>query len=73
VDADGTGDILLLYTDGLQEHERAGEPYFPGRLEDAIRGAKHLSAVDIVHTVLDDLRTFADPADDVSLVAIKKL
>jgi serine phosphatase RsbU (regulator of sigma subunit) len=69
----GTGDILLLYTDGLQEHERAGVPYFPGRLEDAIRGAKHLSAVDIVHTVLDDLRTFADPADDVSLVVIKKL
>jgi serine phosphatase RsbU (regulator of sigma subunit) len=69
----GTGDILLLYTDGLQEHERAGEPYFPGRLEEAIRAAKHLSAVDIVHTVLDDLRTFADPADDVSLVAIKKL
>ncbi len=69
----GSGDILLLHTDGLQEHARRGEPYFPGRLEDVIRGAKHLSAFDIVHTVLDDLRTFADPVDDVSLVAIKKL
>lgn len=69
----GTGDILLLYTDGLQEHESRGEPYFPGRLEGTIRGAKHLSAIDLVHTVLDDLRTFADPADDVSLVVIKKL
>ena len=67
------GDILLLYTDGLQEHERRGDPYFPGRLEHTIRGAKHLSAIDIVHTVFDDLRTFANPADDVSLVVIKKL
>ena len=69
----GSGDILLLYTDGLQEHTRGDDPYFPDRLEHTIRGAKHLSAMDIVHTVLDDLRTFANPADDVSLVAIKKL
>jgi serine phosphatase RsbU (regulator of sigma subunit) len=69
----GSGDILLLYTDGLQEHMRGDEPYFPDRLEQTIRGAKHLSAVDIVHTVLNDVRTFAKPDDDVSLVAIKKL
>jgi serine phosphatase RsbU (regulator of sigma subunit) len=69
----GTGDILFLYTDGLQEHERGGEPYFPGRMEGTIRRAKHLPATDIVRTVLDDLRTFANPADDVSLVVIKKL
>ena len=69
----GSGDILLLYTDGLQEHTRGDDPYFPDRLEQTIRGAKHLSAVDIVHTVLNDLRTFADPADDVSLVVIKKI
>ena len=69
----GSGDILLLYTDGLQEHERLGERYFPDRLEDVIRRAKALSAVDIVHTVLDDLQTFAKPADDVSLVVIRKL
>jgi serine phosphatase RsbU (regulator of sigma subunit) len=69
----GSGDILLLFTDGLQEHARGDESYFPERLEQTIRGAKHLSAIDIVHAVLDDLRTFADPADDVSLVVIKKL
>jgi serine phosphatase RsbU (regulator of sigma subunit) len=69
----GSGDILLLYTDGLQEHTRGDDPYFPDRLEHTIRGAKHLSATDIVHTVLNDLRTFANPADDVSLVVIKKL
>jgi serine phosphatase RsbU (regulator of sigma subunit) len=69
----GSGDILLLYTDGLQEHMNGDEPYFPGRLEQIIRGAKYLSSIDIVHTVLNDLRTFAKPADDVSLVVIKKL
>jgi serine phosphatase RsbU (regulator of sigma subunit) len=69
----GSGDILLLYTDGLQEHTRGDDPYFPDRLEHTIRGAKHLSATYIVHTVLNDLRTFANPADDVSLVVIKKL
>jgi serine phosphatase RsbU (regulator of sigma subunit) len=68
----GSGDILMLYTDGLQEHTRGDDPYFPDRLEHTIRGAKHLSATDIVHTVLDDLRPFANPADDVSLVVIKK-
>src|ERR1039457_5019744 len=69
----GSGDILWLYTDGLQEHMNGDEPYFPDRLEQIIRGAKYLSAIDIVHTVLNDLRTFANPADDVSLVVIKKL
>ena len=67
----GTGDILLLHTDGVLEHARGDERYFPDRLEQAIRGAKHRSAEDIVHTIIDDLRAFADPTDDVSLVVIK--
>jgi hypothetical protein len=29
----GAGDILLLHTDGLVDHARGDEPYFPGRLE----------------------------------------
>ena len=69
----GSGDILVLYTDGLQDHKRGDEPYFPGRLEQTIREAKNLSAVDIVKTVLKDVQDFAKPEDDVSLVAIKKL
>jgi len=69
----GSGDILLLYTDGLQDHQRGEEPYFPVRLEQTIRGAKHLSAKEIVQTVLTDVRDFAKPEDDLSLVAIKKL
>lgn len=68
----GSGDLLLLCTDGLQDHERRGEPYYPGRMEDMIRRTKHLSAIEIVQAVLDDLQTFATPSDDVSLVVIKK-
>ncbi len=68
----GTGDILLLHSDGLVEHARGDEHYFPDRLEQTIRGAKHLSATDIVHTIIEDLRGFADPVDDVSLVVIKR-
>ena len=68
----GAGDILLLYSDGLLEHARGNEPYFPDRLEQTIRGAKHLSATDLVHSIADDLRAFADPVDDVSLVVLKR-
>jgi serine phosphatase RsbU (regulator of sigma subunit) len=68
----GAGDILLLHSDGLSEHARGNELYFPDHLNQTIRGAKHLSAADLVHTIIDDLRTFADPIDDVSLVVIKR-
>ena len=34
----GEGDILLLHTDGLSEHVRGDEDYFPSRLES--RGAR---------------------------------
>lgn len=67
----GTGDILLLHTDGVREHARGDERYFSERLERTIRGAKHRSAKDIVHTIIDDLRAFADPVDDVTLIVIK--
>ena len=36
----GTGDILLLYTDGLADHRRGEEDYFPGRLEAVLRRVK---------------------------------
>jgi serine phosphatase RsbU (regulator of sigma subunit) len=68
----GVGDILLFYTDGLAEHTDGHAAYFPARFEDAVRRARHLGAPDIVRSVLADLRTFADPRDDISLVAIKR-
>jgi serine phosphatase RsbU (regulator of sigma subunit) len=69
----GTGDILLFYTDGLEEHTDGHASYHPLRFEEAVRRAKGLSAAEIVRAVIDDLRTFADPRDDISLVAIKRV
>ena len=40
----GEGDILLLHTDGLTEHSRDGDDYFPWRLEQTLRDVKHLPA-----------------------------
>jgi serine phosphatase RsbU (regulator of sigma subunit) len=68
----GTGDILLLCTDGLTEHNRAGEPYVPFRLEEMIRRVKRESARAIYEAVLEDVIAFATPTDDLSIVVIKR-
>jgi serine phosphatase RsbU (regulator of sigma subunit) len=68
----GRGDILLLYTDGLLEHSRKGESYFPKRLERTIRSVKHASARDIFQAIQADALDFAPPSDDISLVVIKR-
>ncbi len=67
----GAGDILLLHTDGFVEHERDDEPYFPAHAEAVLRSHKDRSARDIVDALDTDLRAFAGPTDDISLVAIK--
>ena len=67
----GSGDILLLHTDGLTEHSRGGEHYCPERLEHTLRAAKDGTAREIVDAIQADLLDFATLADDVSLVVIK--
>jgi serine phosphatase RsbU (regulator of sigma subunit) len=68
----GPGDILVLYTDGLKEHEAGGTAYFPQRFESKIREHKRESARTILEAVIKDLLEFGPPADDVSCVLIKK-
>jgi serine phosphatase RsbU (regulator of sigma subunit) len=68
----GRGDILLLYTDGLSEHAREDESYFPGRLERTIRAIKHCGAKEIVQAIQSDALDFATPSDDISIVVIKR-
>ncbi len=68
----GPGDILVLYTDGLREHEINGESYFPGRFEAKIRETKGKPARQILEEVTRDLPAFGPPSDDVSCVLIKK-
>ncbi|HYN09840.1 MAG TPA: PP2C family protein-serine/threonine phosphatase [Vicinamibacterales bacterium] len=68
----GHGDILLLYTDGLAEHRRNGEDYFPTRLEQTLRGVKQQAAAGIFDAIKADLLAFSEPSDDVSIVVIKR-
>jgi serine phosphatase RsbU (regulator of sigma subunit) len=72
---EGEGDILLLFTDGLLEHGAAdhGEPYYPRRLEDTLREVKDLSSRDIFEAVTADVLLSAEPADDISLVVVKRV
>ncbi|MBI4886034.1 MAG: serine/threonine-protein phosphatase [Acidobacteria bacterium] len=67
----GAGDILLLHTDGLSEHRRENESYFPDRLERKLREVKDGSAREIYEAIQQDLVAFATPADDISLVVVK--
>jgi serine phosphatase RsbU (regulator of sigma subunit) len=68
----GAGDILLLHTDGLSEHRRGEEAYFPGPLENTLRGLAHLRARDIFEGIKADMLDFSAPSDDVSFVVIKR-
>jgi serine phosphatase RsbU (regulator of sigma subunit) len=68
----GAGDILLLYTDGLLDHSRDNEMYFPGRLEQVVRSVKHQKAKNIFEAIKRDALDFAPPLDDISLVVIKR-
>ena len=67
----GRGDILLLHTDGLTEHEGANGRYFPGALEQKLREVKDLTARQIYDAIIADLVAFAEPTDDASVVVIK--
>jgi serine phosphatase RsbU (regulator of sigma subunit) len=69
----GEGDILLLYTDGLVEHTRGSDDYFPGRLEEKVRDVKHLAAEQIYEAVKADLLAFSQPSDDISIVVVKRV
>jgi serine phosphatase RsbU (regulator of sigma subunit) len=69
----GDGDILLLHTDGLNEHEgRDGEAFFPTLLEGIMRSNKNRSAKGIHQAILDGALAFAPLADDFTVVVIKK-
>jgi len=66
----GAGDLLVLYTDGLSEH--GDDHYFPGRVEDRLREVKDLSAREIYDAIQADVVDFGPPADDITLVVVKR-
>lgn len=72
IDLIGSGDIMLIYTDGLSEHEKDEEEYFPTHVENVLRVHKLESAKDIFEALKADLLDFNDPDDDISFVVIKR-
>jgi serine phosphatase RsbU (regulator of sigma subunit) len=69
----GAGDILLLYTDGLLDHSRGDEPYFPKHLENTVRTVKQKTAKEIFESIKASVLDFATPSDDISVVVIKRI
>jgi sigma-B regulation protein RsbU (phosphoserine phosphatase) len=72
-----SGDLLALYTDGITEAtgEPDGEEYGRDRLIHALRSARHLDPIAIVDRVFSDVEGFAavsPPADDQTLVVVKR-
>lgn len=71
-----TGDVLVLYTDGLTEAPNAGEKEFGGaRLADALRSTQARPAVQINDAILGAVRSFTGTAelrDDFMLLTVKR-
>ena len=69
-----TGDMLLLYTDGLSEARCADEEYGVDRVTRVVRQAAAKRPAELVAACLSDLRTFVDgpSLDDVTLVSIQR-
>jgi len=71
-----SGDILLLYTDGLIEMEnRDADEYGIDRLCDALKRGAESSSEDLVRAITDDVVAFSQgmaQTDDITLIAIEK-
>ena len=73
--AANSGDVLLLYSDGITEAMNSSHHLFDqSRLESALRESAHFPAQKIVERInlrLDEFVQSEEPHDDVTMVAIK--
>jgi len=71
------GDLVLLFTDGITEaRNKDNEDFQEDRLIEIIKKQANLPAKKLVQKILDEVRSFtsgADPADDITLVIIKRM
>jgi len=73
----GSGDVLVLYSDGVTEAEgRRNELYGDDRLKALVRdlAARAETAAAIGHGILDDIRRFSAgraPSDDITVVVVR--
>ncbi len=72
-----TGDVLLLYTDGVTEAQNPARAFYgEGRLKHALAAPKSLHPKAVVDLVHDDVRRFvagAEQFDDITLLAVRWL
>ena len=70
-----SGDIVAMFTDGVTEAMNAqGEEYDDPRLESMLMKTRHLSAKEILDTVLADVADFtqgAPQSDDITMMVMK--
>ncbi|MCG8571725.1 MAG: Cache 3/Cache 2 fusion domain-containing protein [Spirochaetes bacterium] len=69
-----TGDILLLYTDGLIEaKDKNDDLYGPERVMELIQKNSQMSANDLIEMIMKDVRNFMQTQmDDITLFLIRK-
>jgi sigma-B regulation protein RsbU (phosphoserine phosphatase) len=71
-----TGDVVVLYTDGVVEAVGGGVMYGESRLQKKIEELAHLTAREICQRLLDDVLQYSsasDDGDDKTVVVIKRL
>jgi len=64
------GDILLLLTDGLAEHDRG--KLFPDRVETLLRDCDGCTSAEICERLTQQIQDGADPQDDITVVVIQR-
>ena len=70
----GSGDTLVVYTDGLTEAQQGDELFGPDRLKAVLRREGPRRAVDLLDALLREVRGFADhPLDDLTIVVLRQL
>ncbi len=68
------GDVLVVYTDGLSEAARDGEPFGDEQLWAVLDRHAHRRAADVLEELMTAVRTWADgPMDDLTIVVLKQL
>lgn len=71
-----SGDLLVLYTDGLTEAQDSSQEFFgEGRLQEIVRDNLNLPCHDLCDTILKEVTTFAGDsphADDITLIVVRR-
>jgi len=70
-----SGDLVVLYTDGVVEARRDGELYGEARLDELLAERRHLTAQQLAEAVVEDCRRWVggDLRDDCAIVVVRRL